>query len=292
MIELNISKTLQFAGGKKPMVIQVQLEEGTTTALYGNSGAGKTTLLKMVAGLVKPDEGFIAVNDVVWFDSAKQINRLPQQRNIGFVFQDYALFPNMTVLQNLQFAMGKQQDQSFIDYLLQLVSLQNFANTKPLNLSGGQQQRLALIRALVRKPQLLLLDEPLSALDAEMRQNLYNAYQTLQKQLGFTALLVSHDVGEVYSLSHRIIQLYQGEITFEGTPQQLFSTSSLSSKLQIPAEIISIIPNGVVYIVELLAGNRIVKITATEDEIRDVNNGDKVMIYTKAFHLGMKKIQQ
>ena len=291
MIQINISKTLLFADGKKPLSVATVLEENTITALYGDSGAGKTTLLKIIAGLLQPEDGFIKINDAIWLDIKRNRNLPPQQRSIGFVFQDYALFPNMTVLQNLHYAAGKTRDESFIQHLVETVSLQAFLHTKPVQLSGGQQQRVALIRALIRKPQLLLLDEPLAALDIRLRHSLYEALQLLQQQLKFTALLVSHDIGEVYALAKHIIHLQEGKVIFEGTPHQFFGASSLSSKLQLTAQVLRILPNGVVYIIELLVGITIVKITAGEDEIRDVKAGDIVLIYTKAFHLGMRKMR-
>ncbi len=291
MIDINISKELQFAEGKKQLFVDVHLQPNAITALYGNSGAGKTTLLKIIAGLIKPEMGIVIVNNEVWFDTKQNINLSPQQRSIGFVFQDYALFPNMTVLENLHYAAGKKKDENLIHHLIEMVSLRAFLNTKPAQLSGGQQQRVALIRALVRKPQLLLLDEPLAALDSKMRQSLHAALQQLQKELQFTALLVSHDIGEVYSLAKHVIHLEEGNVVFKGTPHQLFGASGLSSKLQLPAEVWNIIPNGAIYIVELLAGMNVVKITADADEIIDVKTGDTVLIYAKAFHVGMKKMK-
>ena len=291
MIRINISKQLQFPDGSKPLLVDVVLEEKSITALYGDSGAGKTTLLKIIAGLLKPEHGLIQVNNETWLDTKSRINMPTQQRSIGFVFQDYALFPNMTVLQNLHYAAGKKRDEDFIHYLVTIVSLQPFLHTKPAQLSGGQQQRVALIRALVRKPKLLLLDEPLSALDITLRHSLHEALQQLQQQLQFTSLLVSHDIGDVYSLAKHIIHLAHGTVIFRGTPQQLFGVSSLSSKLQLTGEVLSVIPNGVVHIVELLAGMNVIKITAGKEEVAGLKPGDKVLIYAKAFHVGMKKIK-
>ncbi len=289
MITLRISKELQFSSGKQALSVDIVVKENTITALYGESGAGKTTLLKIIAGLIKPEQGLLFVNDSVWLDTAKRINLTPQQRSIGFVFQDYALFSNMTVQQNLYYAAGKHRDESFINRLLDIVSLQPFLHTKPSQLSGGQQQRMALIRALVRKPKLLLLDEPLSSLDASLKYSLHQALQQLQQELSFTAILVSHDIGEVYTLAREVIQLYEGKVVFLGTPQQLFGSKTLSSKFQLTGEVLSIVQNGVIYIVEVLAGLSVVKLTASQNEISDLNIGDKVLIYAKAFHVGMKK---
>lgn len=291
MIDIRISKQLQFSGGKSALSVGVSLEENSITALYGNSGAGKTTLLKIIAGLITPEKGFIKVNDTVWLDTKNRISLSPQQRSTGFVFQDYALFPNMTVLQNIRYAAGNIRDDAFTDELVNRVSLQSFLHTKPSALSGGQQQRVALVRALVRKPQLLLLDEPLAALDIQLRHDLHQSLQLLQKQLGFSALLVSHNVSEVYSLAKKVIHLQDGKVLFYGLPQQMFGTSNMSNKLQLTGEIISIIPNGVICIVDVLAGTNIIRLTATSEEVKDVKAGDTVLVYAKAFQAGMKKMK-
>lgn len=290
MITIRVSKQLQFSGGKETLSVDVVVKENSITALYGESGSGKTTLLKIIAGLIKPEAGFVSINDVVWLDTAKRINLSTQQRSIGFVFQDYALFPNMTMLQNLRYAAGKHPDESFINRLAEIVSLQPFLHAKPAQLSGGQQQRVALIRALVRKPKLLLLDEPLSALDVSLKHSLHQVLQQLQKELSFTAILVSHDIGEVYTLAHEVIQLQEGKVVFTGTPQQLFGSGSLSSKVQLMGEVLTITQNDVIYIVEVLAGLSVIKLTASQNEISDLKIGDKVLIYAKAFHVGMKKM--
>jgi molybdate transport system ATP-binding protein len=290
MIHIRISKALRFSAGKQNLFVDIDLPGHTITALYGESGAGKTTLLKIIAGLVKPEEGHIQINDAVWLHTKQGIHLPPQRRSIGFVFQDYALFPNMTVLQNLHFAAGKVRDDAFIQHLVEMVALQPFLHTKPAQLSGGQQQRVALIRALVRKPQLLLLDEPLAALDTTLRHHLHTALQQLQSELRFAALLVSHDVAEVYTLAKNIIQLQQGRVVYQGTPQHLFGAAALSSKLQVTANVLSITPNGVVYIVMLSTAANVVKVTATAEEIQGVNVGDTVLLFAKAFHVAMKKM--
>jgi len=290
MIAVNITKQLQLAHGHSQLHINTIIPAHSITALYGASGAGKTTLLKILAGLVRPEMGTIVVNGVTWLNTTQRIYLPPQQRSIGFVFQDYALFPHMTVMQNLLFAAGKKGDKNFIDELLHLVKMQNFINAKPAQLSGGQQQRIALIRALVRKPQLLLLDEPLSALDDVMRRELRAALHTIQQQLGVTTLLVSHDIGEVYSLASNIIHLEHGQVIFGGTPQQLFGAASLSSKLQLTGEVLHIIPNGVVYIIEVLVNNNVIRVTSSEAEVKHLQAGDKVLVFAKAFNVAIKKM--
>lgn len=290
MIRIDVTKQLQLAQGYTRLAINLTIPPNTITAIYGSSGAGKTTLLKILAGLVQPEQGSIEMNGISWLDTSRRLYLPPQQRSIGFVFQDYALFPHMTVKENLLYAAGKSGDKQYIEELLQLVKMEAFVNVKPSQLSGGQQQRIALIRALVRKPELLLLDEPLSALDDAMRRQLRTELYNIQQQLQVTTLLVSHDIGEVYTLATNIIHLEHGQVIFQGTPQQLFGASSLSSKLQLAGEVLRVIPNGVVYILEVLTGSNIIRVTADEGEIAGLQVGDKVLVFAKAFNVGITKI--
>ncbi|WCT14032.1 ATP-binding cassette domain-containing protein [Mucilaginibacter jinjuensis] len=232
MIRIRIRKKLNMADGASNLIFDAELPLQNITALYGPSGAGKTTLLKIIAGLIHPEDGFIEVNGEVWLDTSKKISMPPQQRNIGFVFQDYALFPNMTVRQNLRYAAGKNADEALISHLLNLTGLSTFANHKPETLSGGQKQRTALARALIRKPSLLLLDEPLSALDNENRVQLQQELLQLHDEYKFSALLVSHDIAEVYHLTSRILSIDKGRILKAGTPAHVFGlTENESIKL-------------------------------------------------------------
>jgi molybdate transport system ATP-binding protein len=152
----------------------------------------------MVAGLIIPDSGIIKTNNTAWFDASQKINLRPQQRHIGFVFQDYALFPNMTVKQHLEYATD---DSPWINRLLKIGGLGDFTNHKPNHLSGGQQQRLAILRALAIKPILLLMDEPFSALDLKMKSALIKDLQDLFAELGATTLIVSHNPQELDGIS-------------------------------------------------------------------------------------------
>lgn len=290
MIQIRVRKTLQLAAGKTDLAVDFTLTPGCFATLYGKSGAGKTTILKILAGLVQPDEGFIQVNEEVWLDTAKNINLPPQKRRIGFVFQDYALFPNMTVRENLLFAFNGKPDLARIDDLLARAALQHLAHRKPLTLSGGQQQRVALMRALVRQPQLLLLDEPLSALDLEMRQTLQTEIYNLHQTFNTTTLLVSHQLSEIYRLSDFIITLDQGKITAQGTPATVFGQERLSSKIQLVGEVLSVRPNGVVLVLDILVGNHIIKTVATPDEIIGLQPGDQVKVFAKAFNPIVQKL--
>lgn len=207
--------------GKTMLKVDVEIPENELLCLFGHSGAGKTTLLRILAGLNNPDKGFISFNGQVWYDSAKKIYLPPQQRNVGYMFQDYALFPNMTVRKNIEFAQ-KIKNQEEVDKLLQLFGLETLQKQHPAKLSGGQKQRVALARALAAKPNLLLLDEPLSALDYEMRLNLQDEILKAHQMLNSVTLLVSHDKEEVHKLSTTVITLRNGVITAQGKPEEVF----------------------------------------------------------------------
>ena len=198
MIAVDIKKRLKAYNGQQLLQIKKTFTTGGITRITGPSGAGKTTLLKMLAGLAMPDSGSIKATDLVWFDASQNINLSPQQRHIGFVFQDYALFPNMTVKQHLEYATD---DKPWISRLLTIGGLDAFTDHKPHHLSGGQQQRLAILRALAVKPKLLLMDEPFSALDLKMKSQLIKDLQGLLAELGATTLIVSHNPQELDGLS-------------------------------------------------------------------------------------------
>jgi molybdate transport system ATP-binding protein len=204
MIAADIEKKLKAYNGLQVLRIKKVFLAGGITRITGPSGAGKTTFLKMIAGLVTPDSGIIKDNHTTWFDASQNINLPPQQRGVGFVFQDYALFPNMTVKQHLEYATN---DTEWINRLLDIGGLETFANHKPDYLSGGQQQRLAIMRAMSIKPKLLLMDEPFSALDIKMKSALIKDLQKLFAELGATTLIVSHNPQELDGVSGDELQI-------------------------------------------------------------------------------------
>lgn len=222
MIELRVWKRLVGSGGPFDLNVRISVPRKELGVLYGASGAGKTTLLRILAGLEYPSDGRIEVDGQTWFDSETKVCVPPQKRSIGFVFQNYALFPSMTVRRNLEFAAGRRNDPR-VEMLLNMVELTELQDRYPDDLSGGQQQRVALARALVRKPKILLLDEPLSALDAEMRGKLQDEIARLHNELELTTILVSHDRSEICRLAHRVFMIKGGRVAFEGHPIHAFS---------------------------------------------------------------------
>ncbi|MDR6845396.1 ATP-binding cassette domain-containing protein [Flavobacterium granuli] len=275
---------LQTADGELPLNASFTIEEGQFLAIYGNSGAGKTTLLRILAGLTQADKTHIEVANEIWDDSQNKFHLSVQNRSIGFVFQDYALFPNLTVKENLEFALQKNDNSKIVSELIELMELQSLQNCKPQNLSGGQKQRVALARAIVRKPKILLLDEPLSALDDEMRFKLQDYILKIHQKYKLTTLMISHSIPEIFKLSDKVIILDKGKIIKEETPGNVFSEEKISSKFKLTGEIISITKSDIIYVVQVLSGNNIVKVIATEDEIQNFRVGQKVLVASKAFN--------
>jgi len=222
-LKIDIQHAMLTSEGKATLEVCTEIEAHELLCLFGHSGAGKTTLLRILAGLTKADKGRIVFNDDVWFDSAKKINIPPQLRNVGFMFQDYALFPNMSVERNIRFAQ-KVKDQNHVEMLLELFELQSLRKQKPGQLSGGQKQRVALARALAVKPNVLILDEPLSALDFEMRLALQDEIRKAHNLLYTTTLMVSHDVNEVISLASSMLFIKNGQVISQGKPEDVFDT--------------------------------------------------------------------
>lgn len=290
MIKFYAHKTLQTADGKLPLDVSFSVEKGQFVTIYGNSGTGKTTILRILAGLTDAEKSLIEVAGDYWNNTEKRFVLPIQKRSVGFVFQDYALFPNLTVRENLAFALQKGHDKNIVNELLELMELNSLQNSKPQHLSGGQKQRVALARAIVRKPKILLLDEPLSALDDEMRFKLQDYILKAHQYYQLTTILVSHHLPEIFKLSDRVILLDKGKIIKEGTPSFVFSEEKISSKFKLTGEIIAIEKSDVIYIVSVLSGANIIKVIATDDEIKELKVGGKVLVASKAFNPMIQKI--
>ena len=208
--------------------LNMKFETGDDTlALLGASGCGKSLTLKCIAGIEKPDRGRIIVDDVVLFDSEKKINLTPQQRRTGLMFQNYALFPNMTVLQNIRAGANRETDkkkrETAVASVMERFGLAELADRLPHQLSGGQQQRVALARILVSAPRILLLDEPFSALDSHLRFRLEREVKQVIRDFGKTVVLVSHDREEVFRMSERVAIVENGCVTAIGTNKEVFA---------------------------------------------------------------------
>jgi ABC-type cobalamin/Fe3+-siderophores transport system ATPase subunit len=187
----------------------------------------------------------------------------------------------------------KQQRKRYykkIDETLEIMEIKNLSNMKPELLSGGQKQRVALARTLMTNPKILLLDEPLSALDTTMRLKLQDELSLIHQKFNITSILVSHDISEVFKLSNRVFKINLGEIEEDGTPNELFSNQNISGKFKIVGEILSIKKSDILYIIEILSNNEVVKATAVEDEIKDLKIGDKILLSSKAFNPIVNKI--
>ncbi|ELC8578059.1 sulfate/molybdate ABC transporter ATP-binding protein, partial [Campylobacter jejuni] len=273
------------AKGRLDLNFKKDIESGKITALFGESGAGKTTLLKIIAGLIKPKLGCIEVDNELWFDSSKNFSLALQKRKIGFVFQDYALFPNMNVKENIAYAASSKAK---VSELLALMDLENLAKIYPKHLSGGQAQRVALARALAREPKILLLDEPLSALDFKMRANLQDELAKILEYFKISTLLVSHDLAEIYKLSHRILELKNGKIIKDFPKNEFFTHSSISAKLRLSATLLEIKKSDILVVLTLLLNQDIIKITLSEEEFlkayQDIKIGDTLILSVKAFN--------
>jgi len=287
MISIDLVKPLHTSSGILDLEVSLQLEAHQRLAIYGESGVGKTSILRMVAGLLKPARGKIVVNNSVWFDSAKGVDIKPQNRNVGFVFQDYALFPTMSVRRNLLFAAGKQSTPAIIDELIDVMKLTELQNKYPETLSGGQKQRVALARALVQKPEILLLDEPFSAIDRNQREIIQSFLRERFKET--TLILVTHDVGEIHKLADRVCVIKDGKVTMAGTPPEVFSRQ-LSAKFSFTGTVLEIAQEDVLYVVTVLIGAQSVRVVAHDNEVADLHVGDEVIVASKAFNPVIQKV--
>ena len=221
--------------------LEVDWQIGNELAvLFGYSGAGKSLTLQLIAGLLKPDAGRIAANGEVLFDSQKHVNVPPQRRNLGYVFQDLALFPHMTVRQNIAFGvtgLSRWERQQRVGEMLRIFHLEGLADKPPVEISGGQKQRVALARALIRRPQALLLDEPFSALDNPLRREMRQFLKQVYAEFHIPVILVTHDLLEAATLADTLLIYDKGKIIQRGSPQEIISrprTPEVAALVQLP----------------------------------------------------------
>ncbi len=277
MLRVDISKALHGSNADMHLEVSLGIEPHSFVALSGQSGAGKSTLLRILAGLEEA-EGSITLGEEVWLKGGKSL--AVQDRQIGFVFQDYALFENMSVEQNLLYV---SKDKALAQHLLELTGMTALRDRRPHTLSGGQKQRASLCRALMRRPKLLLMDEPFSALDPTMRQKLQQDILTLHKAFKTTTIMVSHDPSEIYKLSDRVIKLEQGKVVADASAKEVFLRTSGSQKFSLQGELLDIIKADVIHIGVVSIGQQIVEVVLDENEVQALQIGQRVQVNTKAF---------
>jgi molybdate transport system ATP-binding protein len=223
---MSLHVDIRKALGSFTLDVSFTAERGITS-LLGASGCGKSMTLKCIAGIEKPDEGVVELDGRVLYDSARGINLPPQARRVGYLFQNYALFPNMTVRQNILCGLNREKDRAVKEQrlrdMLRMMQLEDLEDRKPAQLSGGQQQRTALARILVNDPQILLLDEPFSALDAHLRDSLKVEMRDLLERFGREVLMVTHDRNEAYNMSREIAVMDRGRLLTVKPTKELFA---------------------------------------------------------------------
>lgn len=277
MLNININKELHGSNGIMNLDINLNINKGEFVALSGLSGSGKTTLLRILAGL-ETANGSIKIEDDFWLND-KFI--LPsQKRDIGFVFQEYALFPNFTVMQNLLYV---KKDKELAKYLLEMTEMYELRNRHPNSLSGGQKQRVSLCRALMNRPKLLLMDEPLSALDPYMRTKLQNEIKSLHNEFETTTIMVSHDPSEMYRLASRVLVLDYGKIINDGLAKDILLKTKGSQKLSFEGELLDIIELDVIKIAIISIASQLVEVVVSNEESKNLKIGQSVSVSTKAF---------
>lgn len=279
---IQLRKKLNFATGNDYLDIDFSIQPNTLVAISGPSGSGKTTLLRLIAGLEKAETGRIIVDGSTWLDTQQQINWSPQKRKIGFVFQQYTLYPNMTVRQNLQFALEKGSSSRVVEELMELMELTSFAQQFPFQLSGGQQQRVALARALVRKPNLLLLDEPLAALDDTLRSRLQDYILKVHQQYQLTTLLVSHEVSEIFKMADRVVVLKEGKLDKMGSPLAVFFKETPPATYQIIGKVLQIQRKKEQTSAIVKANDQLLTIDLSSIQASTIKVGDNILLSTSS----------
>jgi molybdate transport system ATP-binding protein len=277
MIEIKVNKELHGSNGTMNLDVNLDIKKGEFVALSGLSGSGKTTLLRILAGL-ETATGTIKIENDIWLDDTFVLPS--QKRDIGFVFQEYALFPNFTVLQNLLYV---KKDKELAKYLLEMTEIYELKDRYPHSLSGGQKQRVSLCRALMNKPKLLLMDEPLSALDPYMRTKLQNEIKTLHREFEITTIMVSHDPSEMYRLASRVLVLDFGKIINDGLAKDILLKTKGSQKLSFEGELLDIVQLDVIKVAIISIASQLVEVVISNEEAKSLEIGQRVSVSTKAF---------
>jgi len=283
-LRATLRKRLRSSEGLFEISLDLRIEPGSREALFGPSGCGKTSILRMLAGLLEPDEGRIELDGQLWFDSAAGVDLPPHRRRPGLVFQDHALFPHRTALQNIFDGVPSGPDRARLARdLLRRFELDGVADHHPRLLSGGQKQRVALARTLASCPPMLLLDEPLSALDAALRGRMLEEISSHVQDFPGPLLLVSHDLSEVWRLARRVHVLEKGAIVRSGAPQEVFAPGRASPRLRIPGTVLALEPSEGLVVLTASAGGEIVRAVVSPEEAAALRPGSPVLLAAKAF---------
>lgn len=282
MIEFNFCKSLYGALGSFNLEVQATIAQGERVAIFGKSGVGKSTILKIIAGIQRISTGFLRVDGEIWDDTKTFLS--PQKRGVGYVFQDYSLFPHLSVYENI--AYGKNAKKKKIDILLEMMELTQLKDFKSSKLSGGQAQRVAIARALATSPKILLLDEPFSALDSAIKNKLILEVLRLQKELGFTLILVSHDIAEVYTLSEKVFLLQDGKFISHSSPKSAFAKHNL----RLIAQILEIKQSALLSEVCMLIGGEVMSFVVHPSELEGMKVGESVEVVLKSFSPIVRRI--
>ncbi|GIX41229.1 MAG: GTPase [Leptospiraceae bacterium] len=268
-------------------VYNFTLEKGDLLGIFGNSGAGKTLLLRLISGLDAPTKGIIKFHDDIWFDSNKKIYLPIQKRNIGFVFQNYNLFPHLKIEKQILFSLKNKKniDQNYFNYLIDKFEIRNILNFYPHQISGGQRQRVAIAQMLLKQPKLLLLDEPFSALDSNLRYKLIDLIKAIHKEFKQTIIIVSHEKSDLLSLCNKVIYIEKGRIIESGSPNEIFFKNKLSAKLAITGKLIRLEKKDVFFIAYIALENDIIQVIINPEKAKNLTPGQHIKIITKAFQL-------
>ncbi|MDH3973482.1 MAG: ABC transporter ATP-binding protein [Deltaproteobacteria bacterium] len=281
--EASFRKTFHGKKGEEfSLDLDFTLPEGKITVIFGPSGSGKSTILRLIAGLDAANGGVFKSAGETWFNAEKGINLAPQERQTGFLFQDLALFPHLTVEGNMSYAIEKKSEKLRIKALLEMTELTGLEHRYPHELSGGQQQRLALARSIAGEPKLLLLDEPFSALDRSVKKRIHEEFLKFHDRFGFTALMVTHDISEAYRLAEHAIILKEGKKVKEGTPEEVFLGKTLSTRIQIPVKVIEMESDEIHTLLTVEEGRRTFRVFVDNDEAKKITIGDEVIVAAKA----------
>lgn len=277
MIKVDIYKKFQQYNQLFELDAKFHVQNGAITCLHGNSGSGKTTILRAISGLCIPDKGEVEINDKMFFHAAKKINITPQSRNVGMVFQDFALYPFMTVEKNLQFVYKNKTDNHKREKeIVELLEIDSLLERYPNTLSGGQKQRVAIARAILQNPEILLLDEPLTAIHDSLRFQLLELIKKINHEFNLTTIFISHNINEIAFLADEVIHLENGKIVNQYSPIKLNLGSTLSNEILFTGIVNLVNTND--NLIEIAVGNKKINVQSASCN-RKINVGEIIQFH-------------